>query len=207
MGFEAMVCATAQAGYDAMGLNYSAVNLPTPIQWYQYANQSQIFNSKYTNLPNEYSQSVMDKISKENITMNSHGGAFDPDIFVTDKYLNGNFSVLGISYDRWDQPFVALIESKIELGLKWFGAQFHPEKPGYEFNSVQDTNIPHDLDAIYANEYFAEFFIEQCRESNNITMDDDEYNKRVIYNYEAYYIDENNTVDYEQVYMFKRSDE
>ena len=204
MGFEAMVCATAQAGYDAMGLNYSAVNIPLSIDWYPYVNDSQIFNG---NLPNEYSQSVIDKISKENITMNSHGGAFDPDIFNTDPYLKGNFSVLGISYDRWDQPFVALIESKKELGLKWFGAQFHPEKPSYEFNSVTDTDIPHNLDSIYVNQYFVEFFIDECRESNNITMSADEYDKRVIYNYEPYYLDKNNTVDYEQVYMFKRSDE
>eukprot|EP01084_Bolivina_argentea_P162405 282646_1 len=207
MGFEAMVCATSQAGYSAMGLNYSAINIPLPIEWYPYANESELFSPSYTKLPTEYSQSVMDKIAKENITMNSHSGAFDADIFNTDPYLASNFSVLGISYDRWNQPFVALIESKKELGLKWFGAQFHPEKPSFEFNAVQDTNIPHSIDATYVNQYFVEFFVEQCRESNNITMPQNEYNKRIIYNYQAYYLDKNNTCDYEQVYMFKRNDE
>ena len=205
MGFEAMVCATAQKGYNAMGLNYSAVNLPTSINWTSYANKSELFSSSI--MPNEYSQSVMNKISSENITMNSHDGAFDPNIFLSDPYLNTNFSVLGTSNDFWNQPFVALIESKKELGLNWYGAQFHPEKPSFEFNAVQDTNIPHNLDSIYVNEYFAEFFVEKCRESNNNTMSEDEYNKRIIYNYQAYYIDTNNTADYEQVYMFKRSDE
>ena len=207
MGFEAMVCATAKLGYNAMGLNYSATNLALSINWYPYAeNESLIFNSINFNSLNDYGTTVENIISNNKATQNDHDGAFDPLIFETDSYLKGNFSVLGVSYDRLNQSFVALIESNKNLGLKWFGSQFHPEKVQFELNGNQDTNTPHDIQSIFANQYFANFFVEQCRISNNNTMFESEYDKRIIYNYTPYYSDANETSDYEQIYLFKRTD-
>ena len=53
------------------------------------------------------------------------------------------------------------------------------------------------------NQYFATFFVNECRLRNNNEMDTDEYNEKVIYNDVSYFV-YNGTRSYEQVYLFSK---
>ena len=151
-------------------------------------------------MPSSYSLSVYNKMKTEDVTENDHGGGFNPNDFEKDEYLSGNFSIIGNSYaPKSKKNFVTLIETQSNLGLNWYGSQFHPEKPQYEFTTVQGV---HSLDSVYANQYLTEFFVNECRINNDITMNQETLNDIIIYNDRAYYVDKNGGAAFEQNYLF-----
>ena len=100
--------------------------------------------------------------------------------------------------DIYNVTFVSLIESKDELGLYWYGSQFHPEKPMYEFAK----NIPKSIEAMYSNQYFAEFFVNECRLRNNNKMNNELYQQNNLYNFNPYYTALVSDNEYAQMYLF-----
>ena len=208
LGLQALLTTVAKDGTKVRS-HTDAENYPTSVNFSQDAlTNSQMF-SEYGYMEEWHATNVYSKLSQENITMNNHKYGIKPQFLHTDEYLNTNFSLLGTSTDKNNSQFVTLVESKRELGLYWYGSQFHPEKPVYEFdgtNSYRDT-IPHSLDAIIVNEYFAQFFVNQCRMQNNNSMTDKEYVKHVIYNYYPYYVNQNKSKFFEQVYVFPNASE
>ena len=77
----------------------------------------------------------------------------EPDYFYNDSYLTGNFSNLGIRYDRMDKLFIAMIESKEIDGVQvsWYESQFHPKKVQYQFTSKLTPNFKHDINSVLIN--------------------------------------------------------
>lgn len=63
----------------------------------------------------------------------------------------------------------------------FYGVQFHPEKNIYEW--IKNRNISHTANAIKANQYFANFFINESRKNLNQFDDLDEENAALIYNF------------------------
>ena len=176
---------------------YDAYNTPLSVDFTDYGKESRLFN---LTMPSSYSKSVYNKMATEDVTENDHGGGFNPTDFANDEYLSGNFSIIGNSYaPKSKMNFVTLIESKTSNGLRWYGSQFHPEKPQYEFTTVQGV---HNLDSVFANQYLTEFFVNECRMNNDIVMDEDTLNSIVIYNDRAYFVDKNGGSAFEQNYLF-----
>ena len=180
-----------------MGSGYDAYNTPLTVNFTQDAKSSRFFSPP---MPEAYSSSVYTKMATEAVTENDHGGGFNPSEFAADEYLASNFSNIGNSYSsKSKKHFVTLIESQSQLGLSWYGSQFHPEKPQYEFTTVQGV---HSLDSVFANQYLAEFFVNECRIKNDIVMDAEVLQSKVIYNDVAYFVDKNGQAAFEQNYLF-----
>eukprot|EP01084_Bolivina_argentea_P309826 535955_1 len=197
LGFQALVCATSKTGPTILKGGYNAYNTALNVNFSPYGKTSRMFDST---MPSSYSSSVYTKMGTEDITWNDHGGGFNPTDFENDMYLSANFSIIGNSFAPLSRKnFVTLIESKSNLGLSWYGAQFHPEKPQYEFASSQGL---HSLDSVFGNQYLTEFFVNECRTRNNIVMDESTLNEIVIYNYDPYYVDKNGGSSFEQNYLF-----
>ena len=203
LSFQAVQCLTAGTT-DIVVSRYAEDDaLPIIFQGDVY-DTSKIFNNSF--FDKDYTNMIYDKLSKENLTMNFHKyGVAETSYDGKYKYLSNNFTILGESIDQYGDSFVTLIQSinNEENGnLYWFGSQFHPEKVQYIFDKNDgDNNIVHNVDGIIVNQYFSTFFVNECRERNNNEMDTDEYNTKVIYNYEPYFI-YNGTHSYEQVYLF-----
>lgn len=206
LGFQAMVCATSGRSCPKTIIDgFNAGNIPLTIKW----NKNATMLNEYGIINNEYSKAInmYNKCSNENITFNDHSQGFYPSQFETIPYLNENFTVFGTSFDRNGTEFVAFIETKKKYNLNWFGSQFHPEKTSFIFDSKGDMGVlPHNLDSISINQYFAQYFVNQCRTQNNNTMNHSYYINHVIYNYKTYFISKNASSGYEQVYWFNRSD-
>lgn len=117
--------------------------------------------------------------------------------------MNGNLSILGTSLDESGNAFATLVESVDDGFLYWYGSQFHPEKPAFVFDYKKGVDMVHSLDGIYVNEYFAEFFVNECRLRNQNSMVMDVYNTHVIFNYVPYFM-YNGTHSYEQIYLFQK---
>lgn len=96
------------------------------------------------------------------IAYNHHSYGVSPNRFMTDRGLSEIFTPTAISYDNKGTPFVAAMESK---KYPFFGVQFHPEKAQFIF--YPNTKIDHSEDSIYYNRYFADFFVDQCRQNEN----------------------------------------
>ena len=123
---------------------------------------------------------VVQMMQTNAIAFNDHHKGISPNRFYSDVYINGNLSVLGVSNDLNGKPFVTLFESRRELNLNWFGSQFHPEDAA--FRSQKPVN--HTYESIIANQWFAQFFVNMARTSNDNQMSEDEFDERAIYNYE-----------------------
>eukprot|EP01084_Bolivina_argentea_P255426 429601_1 len=179
-GFENILTAVAKTGESVMD-QYSASNVNLNISFTDNINDSVMFN-----LQNEKSQYyelnrlMIDLMTEYSITYNDHHKGILPNTFVTDEYVNSNFSNLGISYDKNGKAFVALFESRKELNLNWFAVQFHPENPS--FRVQKDVNRSYN--AIIVNSWFAQFFVNVVKESNNNQMTNDEFEQKAIYNYD-----------------------
>merc|ERR1712087_340456 len=127
-----------------------------------------------------------------------------PTAYEVNAALASNFTVLGTNRDENGTEFVSLIESRKELGLYWYGSQFHPEKNSYEFDSHKEKNhIVHSADAVLCGSYFAQFFVNECRMRNDNAMSLDMYRSKVVYNDVPYFV-EYGEGSYEQVYNFEK---
>lgn len=64
----------------------------------------------------------------------------------------------------------------------FYGSQFHPEKQAFSF--YPDGGFNHSPLAIMLNRYFGDFFIHECRRSNNSFASFDEEMVELIENYD-----------------------
>lgn len=84
----------------------------------------------------------------------------------------------------------------------FYGVQFHPEKNIYEW--VRNKNITHTKESIRTSQYFAQFFVDECRRSrNNFTGGVAEEHKYLIYNFPVTFTGEKKS-SYEQCYLFDK---
>lgn len=82
----------------------------------------------------------------------------------------------------------------------FYGVQFHPEKNIYEW--VRNKNITHTKESTRASQYFAQFFVEECRRSGNyFTGGVQEEDKYLIYNFPVTFTGEKKS-SYEECYLF-----
>lgn len=204
LGFEAMTVYIAD-DLSIMHNGYNSEDVPSYINFTNAAVTSTMFDSSF--MDEGYMKSVYNKLSTENITMNFHQEGFEPSVWETNEYLKGNMSLLGSSMDLNGKWFGTLQESKNNGEKDTFqyiyGSQFHPEKPQFVFDAMNETNnIVHNIDAIYVNQYFVEFFVNECRVRNDNVMQQQMYQDLVIYNYNAYWFDDGE-MHPEQLYWFK----
>lgn len=83
----------------------------------------------------------------------------------------------------------------------FYGVQFHPEKVLYEW--IRNRNISHTKNAVESAQYFAQFFINECRRNGNQFDSIDEENQMLIYNFPCTFTGRLNST-FEQSYLFER---
>ncbi|XP_063695545.1 gamma-glutamyl hydrolase-like [Culicoides brevitarsis] len=166
----------------------SSHNQPLNLEFKQNFRESKLFS----NAPEEILKDLKDKP----ITYNYH------QYCVTEKTLcetglSGNWRVMSTNKD-WDGlEFISTME---HFKYPFYGVQFHPEKHPYEW--IRDRNISHTKEANRAAQYFAEFFVDECRKSRNcFSKGVKEENSYVIYNFPATFTGKEKSV-YEQCYLF-----
>lgn len=149
-----------------------------------------------------YRVMIYDLFKNQKISFNDHSKAVTKENFVNDEYLKSNFTILGMSTDSYNESFISVIESNSENGRNIFATQFHSEKISFEFGSNY-KHLNHNLTSLIGNQYFAQFFVQIAKMSNNNSMNWNDYTSSVIYNYLPYYTAKNTSQSYfEQTYIF-----
>lgn len=148
----------------------------------------------------EHPRSILDALALP-VTMNNHQQGVTPAAFAASDALTKTFSVLSTNADRTGRAFVSTVEGK---AMPVWAAQWHPEKNIFEQGAVLPEGYPyevvqHTLEAVMVSQYFANFFVAQCRESTHAFASAEEEWGSLIYRYTtslAY------APAFEQVYFF-----
>lgn len=115
--------------------------------------------------------SVLDALRTLPVTFNSHVQGVTPATYTATPALNKFFNVVATNMDRKGREFISVVESN-DASLAVFGTQFHPEKNIFEWgqnaaSGALHQHIPHSRAAIAVAQYFANFFVDQCRASTH----------------------------------------
>lgn len=111
--------------------------------------------------------------------------------------MDDMWRVLSVNDDVNGLEFISTMEHR---RYPFYGVQFHPEKNLYEW--IINRNISHTATAIRAAQYFANFFIDETRRSENrFDGGVDEENSVLIYNYPTNFTALVKSA-YEQCYLF-----
>ena len=58
-----------------------------------------------------------------------------------------------------------MFNSIIGRSTPFYGVQFHPEKPAYEWTPIE--GVPHEPEAIFFSQHFSNFFASEARKNSN----------------------------------------
>lgn len=144
-------------------------------------------------------KNIEENLSKDNNVYNSNIFCLTEDSFMQND-LHKDWQIIATSKDTNGFEFVSIFESR---KYPFYGVQFHPEKTNFEFKKC--ANIPHNQESIYISQYFANFFVQECRRNNQRYPDWKTEQKALIYNYMPHFTGIQNS-SYMQLYMFKNED-
>ncbi|EGG21402.1 hypothetical protein DFA_01284 [Cavenderia fasciculata] len=187
LGFEQILMMQADNIY--LMESFDALNYSLSLNFTRSARDSRLFSMA--------PESVMQDLATLSLTMNNHKFGISPSSFMSNPLLNHFFTILSINNDRGGLPFVSTIEAK---DYPIYGVQWHPEKPLYEWTNTQDIN--HSYQSILANQYTANWFVNECRKNFHSFSDQSSEANALIYNYQAT-LSIKPKSEYQQIYYFK----
>ncbi|CAH1987392.1 unnamed protein product [Acanthoscelides obtectus] len=142
---------------------------------------------------------VINILKTKNVTYNFHRFCLTEETLRGDKLLQ-EWKVTSTDKDINGIEFVSSMENS---KYPFYGVQFHPEKNVFEFKA--GVGIPHSVEAVKVTQYFANFFVEECRKNGNKFPDHNLEERTLIYNYQPIYTGMKGSA-YEQTYVFEKSD-
>jgi len=139
---------------------------------------------------------IVRTLGTANVTLNNHVNGVLPSTYKERQELRDFFDVISTDQDKNGVVFISTVEAK---NYPIYGAQWHAEKPLFEWNPTEAIN--HTTDSVRANQYTADFLVSEARKSNHHFPSFEEESNYLIYQFQPYYTwPEVN--DFEQCYFF-----
>jgi GMP synthase-like glutamine amidotransferase len=170
LGFELL--SVLEAGGTNVLTSCSADNMAMPIIPTENFNTSRLFSA----LPSD----VYDYLLNYNSTANFHTKCLTTKNVTATQLLEERIGVLSLNYDSNGLQFISSFE---DVTRPFYGTQWHPEKPMFEWN-VNNTGIPHTWEGVRAGQHLANFFVQEARKNNHVFDNQDDENAAMIYNYQ-----------------------
>lgn len=186
LGFELLTYLAANG--DEHRAHCSSNNQALPLDFKPDFRKSRMF----AETPDE----IVEILASEAVTPNFHQFCVTEQN-LTAYGLDGDWRVMSTNRDWNGLEFISTIEHKF---LPFYGIQFHPEKNIYEW--VQNKNISHTPNAIKAAQYFADFFVNEARKSEQRFQSEEDIDRHVIYNYPVSFTGMKKSA-FEQCYLFE----
>lgn len=156
--------------------------------------------SNYLNLPTsnfDYSGLIVSALTTKNLTYHYHKKCLT-DAGLKKAGLTDFYRPLAYSSDSNGLEFITVFEA---IKYPFYGVQFHPEKPPFEFViKMHQLNIPHSRESIAVSRYFADFFVQQAR-LNSHSVSRVSIQDELIYAFQPTYTAIKHDM-YEQRYLF-----
>ncbi|KAG5870719.1 hypothetical protein JTB14_017052 [Gonioctena quinquepunctata] len=142
---------------------------------------------------------VLNTLKTQNVTYNQHRYCLTEGVLNTSGILQ-DWHILSTNSDNSHVKFISTMEHK---KYPFYGVQFHPEKNIFEFKA--GYGIPHSMEAVQVSQFFAIFFVNECRKNYNRFPDANTEMHSLIYNYNPVYTAPKGAA-YEQIYVFTKDD-
>ncbi|XP_076272744.1 gamma-glutamyl hydrolase A-like isoform X1 [Rhynchophorus ferrugineus] len=140
---------------------------------------------------------IMEILRNEKVTYNQHRYCLTQEV-LSDKNMLDDWRILSTNQDENGLEFISSFEHK---KVPFYGIQFHPEKNMFEFGR---TSIPHSANSIRSSQYFANYFVNECRKNTNKFPNDEIESSSLIFNFNPEYIRNQSSIT--QIYVFLRRD-
>ncbi|SPP87021.1 gamma-glutamyl hydrolase [Drosophila guanche] len=153
-------------------INCRGTGMALPMELKEDYKQSRLFNAS--------NEAVVALMVKENVTYHWHQFCYTEADFARN-LLNKSWRVVSVNSDLDGIEFISAME---HTKYPFYGVQFHPEKPLFEFVK---PSIPHSPAAVLSGQYFADFFVNEARKSPQSFANATEEARVLIYNYKPEY--------------------
>ncbi|XP_026486942.1 gamma-glutamyl hydrolase A-like isoform X1 [Vanessa tameamea] len=187
LGFELLIIIASGRGEIENRIRcYSHSNLP--LNFTQDYRSSKMFK--------ETPLDIINILKTKDVTVNAHQFCI-VDENLKSHNLTNDWRVTAHSNDDYNVEFIASVEHR---RYPFYGVQFHPEKSAFEWKLSK--KYPHSYEAVKANRYFMDFFVQECRKSQHSFASAAEENRYLIYNYEPRFTGDLGSA-YHQCYFFE----
>jgi gamma-glutamyl hydrolase len=177
LGHQLLQIIVTGAHFGDILVETDAVSHPTTLNFTEAAKASRMWGALFEERP-----TLVDKLSSPawNISMENHEFGMPVENYGrASKWpaLAANFDVLTTTVDRGGVEYVSTIEHK---KYPFFGTQWHPEKPPFEFS---DRTIPKSHAAMSVSHYLADTFLDAARACPHAPESVEMELRDLIYNY------------------------
>ncbi|XP_029979811.1 gamma-glutamyl hydrolase-like [Sphaeramia orbicularis] len=182
LGFEQLAYLTSKKSVLSP-TNTTGVALP--LNFTNETKDSRIFK--------DFPPELMDDLSTQPLTENSHKWSVAVETLNTDEELKNFYKVLSTNTDG-NIEFISTMEA---YDYPIYGTQWHPEKNAFEWNK---SYYPHSRSAVRTTFFMAEFFVNEARKNFHAFETQEGERDALIYNYSPVYTGAMST--FEQIYYF-----
>ncbi|KAF0974257.1 hypothetical protein FDP41_006867 [Naegleria fowleri] len=156
---------------------FDSYNISMPLNFTHSIPETRQISRIFNTCPLTY----MTTLSTKAVTLNNHHYGVPISNWNSNQKINTENNLLATNRDRKGREFVSLFENK---RYPFFASQFHPEKIAFEWCH---EDIDHSYDSLLANQYFSQFFVNECRKSQHKFKTESDELKALIYNYTPVY--------------------
>ncbi|GIL92877.1 hypothetical protein Vretimale_14806 [Volvox reticuliferus] len=169
LGFQLLHILASNISRNDLLVDTDSVAHPSTLIWQPAAADSRLFGGMAPDLKEKLAD------PKFNIALQNHMYGIPPDFYKKYPVLADWYKPLSTTLDRNGLEYISTME-----GIKYpfFGTQWHPEKPPYEFGMDE---VPHSLDAIRVSQHLSNVFIEHARQSSHHPESKEEELAMLIY--------------------------
>ncbi|KAL9656722.1 hypothetical protein ABK040_002989 [Willaertia magna] len=175
LGMQGISIILANDGDILVG-GFDSYNISMPLNFTSSPNTLQQTSRIFKYCPDH----IMGTLMNQAVTLNNHH--FGVEIPSFNAKLSSQCNLLAVNKDRKGRSFVSLFEHK---KYPIYASQFHPEKISFEWYPLEDIN--HSFDSVIANNYFAQFFVDETRKNLHQFDKIEKEQKALIYNYTPVY--------------------
>ncbi|KRX09916.1 hypothetical protein PPERSA_05308 [Pseudocohnilembus persalinus] len=143
----------------------------------------------YANMP----QILQENAQQYTIQYFNHQWCVSIDTYNKNKNLKNFYNLLATAANDDGDEFVTTIQA---YNYPFYGVQFHPEKANFEWKVPAN----HTLDAVLNSQYYADFFVQECRQNNQQFISEELADSMVIYNFQPVHLESSS---FEQIYFFE----
>ncbi|KAI9025632.1 class I glutamine amidotransferase-like protein [Hyaloraphidium curvatum] len=181
LGFQLLHVLEANVSFPEILVETDAVGYPSSVKFTPDGTKSELFGTMDPVLIGELED------EKRNIVMENHEFGLPPERYKQFPALGKGFHSLNTALDRDGVEYVATAE---HWKYPFFGTQWHPEKPPFEFGM---PDVPHTLEAIRVAQHMSNVFVEIARRNSHGFESREEEIDSMIYNWcPAYTLEDQN---------------
>jgi gamma-glutamyl hydrolase len=157
--------------------HFDSWDVSYPINFHANAKNSKMFGKK-----SGITDALLHDMATQAVTLNYHHLGVSHKTYKKFPKIDQFFRILATNKDQKGVEFISIVEAK---DYPFYGVQFHPEWPIFEWDDT--VHASHSATSINVNSYFSKFFVNECRNNTHKYANPKDEMYSLIYNYTPEY--------------------